>query len=72
MGKTKDKTSSNPSPKSRPAIDPEARQNQLIALAVDCAERIPGGCDHLCAACWQPLPRGRIHNSGHPKQHSYN
>lgn len=39
MAKTKDKTSSNSSPKSRPAIDPEARQNQLIALAVDCAEK---------------------------------
>lgn len=39
MAKTKDKTSSNPSPKNRPSIDPEARQNQLIALAVDCAEK---------------------------------
>lgn len=39
MGKTKNKTSSNPSPTSRPAIDPDARLNQLIALAVDCAEQ---------------------------------
>ena len=39
MGKTKEKTSSNPSPNSRPAIDPEARQNQMIALAVDLAEQ---------------------------------
>lgn len=39
MAKVKDKTSSDPSPRNRPAIDPEARQNQLIALAVDCAEK---------------------------------
>ena len=39
MAKSKDKASSNPSPRSRPAIDPEARQNQLVALAVDCAEQ---------------------------------
>lgn len=39
MAKVKDKTPSNSSPKSRPAIDPEARQNQLIALAVDRAEQ---------------------------------
>lgn len=39
MAKVKNKTSSDPSPKSRPAIDPEARQNQLIAAAVDCAEQ---------------------------------
>lgn len=39
MAKVKDKTPPEPSPKSRPAIDPEARQNQLIALAVDCAEK---------------------------------
>ena len=39
MAKVKDKTSPNPSPKNRPSIDPEARQNQLIALAVDCAEQ---------------------------------
>lgn len=35
----KSKTPSTSSPKSRPALDPEARQNQLIALAVDCAEK---------------------------------
>lgn len=34
MAKTKDKTPPEPSSNSRPAIDPEARQNQLIALAV--------------------------------------
>ena len=39
MGKVKGKTSSKTSNKSRPAIDPEARQNQLIALAVDLAEQ---------------------------------
>lgn len=39
MAKIKDKAPSNQSTKSRPAIDPEARQNQLIALAVDCAEK---------------------------------
>ena len=39
MAKVKDKTPPSPSKKSRPAIDPEARQNQLIALAVDCAEQ---------------------------------
>lgn len=39
MAKIKDKTSSTPSQKSRPAIDPDARLNQLISLAVDCAEQ---------------------------------
>lgn len=39
MAKVKDKAPSNQSVNSRPAIDPEARQNQLIALAVDCAEK---------------------------------
>lgn len=39
MVKVKDKTPSNSSKKSRPAIDPEARLNQLIALAVDRAEQ---------------------------------
>ena len=39
MAKIKDKTSSTPSQNTRPAIDPEARQNQLIALAVDLAEK---------------------------------
>lgn len=37
--KDKEQTSSAPSPRNRPAIDPDARQNQLIALAVDCAEK---------------------------------
>lgn len=39
MAKVKDKTSSNSSQKRRPALDPEARLNQLIDLAVDCAEQ---------------------------------
>lgn len=39
MAKIKDKTPSESSPKTRPALDPEARMNQLIALAVDCAEK---------------------------------
>lgn len=39
MAKAKDKTPLKQSAKSRPAIDPEARQNQLIALAVDLAEQ---------------------------------
>ena len=38
--KIKDNTSSKPSTRNRPAaIDPEARNKQLIALAVDCAEQ---------------------------------
>lgn len=39
MAKGKEKTQSNPSNHSRPAIDPEARENQLVALAVDLAEQ---------------------------------
>lgn len=39
MAKVKDKTPSKPPTNSRPALDPEARQNQMIALAVDCAEQ---------------------------------
>lgn len=40
MAKVKDKAPSKPSARNRPpALDPEARQNQLIALAVDCAEQ---------------------------------
>ena len=39
MAKTKDKTPPELSSNSRPAIDPDARQNQLISLAVDCAEK---------------------------------
>ena len=38
MAKTK-KTSSNPSRKIRPALTPEARENQLISLAVDLVEQ---------------------------------
>ena len=38
MAKVK-KTTSNPSRKMRPALTPEARENQLIALAVDLAEK---------------------------------
>lgn len=37
--KIKDHTPSKPSVRNRPAIDPDARQNQLIALAVDLAEQ---------------------------------
>jgi hypothetical protein len=36
--KTKDINSSGPSRKIRPALSPEARENQLISLAVDRAE----------------------------------
>lgn len=41
MAKSKiiDHTPSKPSVRNRPAIDPDARQNQLIALAVDRAEQ---------------------------------
>ena len=39
MAKTKVRASSEPSPHNRPALDPEARQNQLIARAVDLAEQ---------------------------------
>ena len=38
MVKTK-KTTSNPSRKMRPALTPEARENQLISLAVDLVEQ---------------------------------
>ena len=38
MAKTK-KTTSNPSRKMRPALNPEARENQLISLAVDLVEQ---------------------------------
>lgn len=38
MGKTKTVVSSEPRT-SRPAIDPDARENQLIALAVDLVEQ---------------------------------
>ena len=39
MAKVKDKTPPTPPVKSRPAIDPKARDNQLQALAVDLAEQ---------------------------------
>ena len=38
MAKTKT-TTSNPSRKMRPALTPEARENQLVSLAVDLAEQ---------------------------------
>ena len=38
MAKVK-KTTSNPSRKMRPALTPDARENQLIALAVDLVEQ---------------------------------
>ena len=38
MAKVK-KTTSNPSRKMRPALTPEARENQLISLAVDLVEQ---------------------------------
>lgn len=39
MAKVKAVSSSNSSRKMRPAINPEARENQLISLAVDLAEQ---------------------------------
>ena len=39
MAKVKQSTSSNTTRKIRPAISPEARENQLIALAVDLVEQ---------------------------------
>lgn len=39
MAKVKNATSTETKPKLRPSIDPDARLNQLIALAVDCAEQ---------------------------------
>lgn len=39
MKKAKTVTSSEPSRKMRPALSPEARENQLISLAVDLAEQ---------------------------------
>jgi hypothetical protein len=38
MAKVK-KTSSEPIRKMRPALTPEARENQMISLAMDCAEQ---------------------------------
>lgn len=39
MGKAKAASSSNSSRKMRPALTPEARENQMISLAVDLAEK---------------------------------
>lgn len=39
MGKTKSGKLESPIRKLRPALSPEARENQLVALAVDLAER---------------------------------
>lgn len=39
MAKAKAVTSSSSTPKIRPALSPEARENQLISLAVDLAEK---------------------------------
>lgn len=39
MAKTKRVSSSESSRRSRPALTPEARENQLVALAVDLAEQ---------------------------------
>ena len=39
MRKVKAVNSSDPSKKTRPALTPEARENQLVALAVDLAEK---------------------------------
>lgn len=38
MAKVKAPSSSAPKPKMRPALTPEARENQMISLAVDLAE----------------------------------
>lgn len=38
MAKVKAPSSSTPKPKMRPALTPEARENQMISLAVDLAE----------------------------------
>lgn len=39
MAKVKVSESSVPSQRQRPALTPEARENQMIALAEDCAEK---------------------------------
>ena len=39
MGKAKAASSSNSSRKMRPALTPEARENQMISLAIDLAEK---------------------------------
>lgn len=38
MSRRKKEIASEPAKKMRPALTPEARENQMIALAVDCAE----------------------------------
>lgn len=38
MGRAKAVASAEPKRRSRPALSPEAREKQMIALAVDCAE----------------------------------
>ena len=39
MAKTKGQSASNPPRKMRPALNPETRENQLVSLAVDLAEK---------------------------------
>lgn len=39
MGKAKSKSSEEPVKMMRPALSPEARENQLISLAIDLAEK---------------------------------
>lgn len=39
MGRYKKQSSSEPAKKVRPALTPEARENQMISLAVDLAEK---------------------------------
>ena len=39
MGKVRATSSSEPSRKMRPALSPDARENQMISLAVDLAEK---------------------------------
>ena len=39
MARTNSKQSSNTKRKIRPALDPEARENQLVSLAIDLAEQ---------------------------------
>lgn len=39
MGKARAVSSSNSPRRMRPALSPEARENQMIALAMDCAEQ---------------------------------
>lgn len=39
MGKARAVSSSNSPRRMRPALSPEARENQMVSLAMDCAER---------------------------------